>query len=149
MRPAVIDGSHRAVFTVSDVMDGDEALDRRQQPPLPVGGDVVAPGKVLRLATMIDAIVEELHARPVDGASRARIHIMYRDALVEIGSTLSDSLLEELARLQPTTGVSSDDELRIDITLLAGWLRGLRSGLAAAQVPYELRSPDECAPAQA
>lgn len=120
--------------------------------PVAIGataGDVVAPGKVLRLATMIDAIVEELHDRPVDGANRARIQIMYRDALVEIGSTLSDPLLEELARLQPTKGVSSDDELRIDITLLAGWLRGLRSGLAAAQVPYVLRSLENGAPVTA
>ncbi|MGQ0431225.1 MAG: proteasome activator [Microthrixaceae bacterium] len=112
-------------------------------------GDVVAPGKVLRLAGMIDAIVEELHAQPLDGGNRARVQVMYRDALVEIGSTLSDTLLEELARLQPTKGVSSDDELRIDITLLAGWLRGLRSGLAAAQVPYELRSVEDCAAARA
>lgn len=99
---------------------------------------VVAPGKVLRLATMVDAIVEELHAQPVDGASRARIRLMYRDALIEVGSTLSDPLLEELARLQPVMRVTSDDELRIDIAQLAGWLRGLRFGLEAAEVPFEL-----------
>ena len=31
-------------------------------------------------------------------------------------------------------------EMRIDIALLAGWLRGLRYGLAAAEVPYDLVS---------
>lgn len=102
-------------------------------------GEVVAPRKVLRLATMVDAIVEELHAQPLDGASRARIRLMYRDALVEVGSTLSDPLLDELARLQPALRRSSDDELRIDISLLAGWLRGLRFGLATAEVPYVLK----------
>jgi hypothetical protein len=90
----------------------------------------------------VDAIVEEMHARPFDGASRARIRVMYRDALVEVGSALSDPLLEELARLQPGSGLSSDDELRVDIALLSGWLRGLRFGLAAAEVPFTLRDRD-------
>lgn len=102
--------------------------------------EVVAPGKVVRLAAMVDAIVLELHQGPVDGATRARIRCMYRDALVEVGSSLADPLLEELARLQPVACHDSDDELRIDIALLAGWLRGLRYGLAAAEVPYDLVS---------
>ncbi len=103
--------------------------------------EVVAPAKVLRLATMVEAIVGELHDRPVDGASRARIRCMYRDALVEVGSTLSDALLDELSRLQPEICEASDDELRIDIALLAGWLRGLRYGLATNEVPYRLGRP--------
>ncbi len=106
-------------------------------------GEVVAPRKVLRLAAMVDAIVEELHAQPLGGASRARIRRMYRDALVEVGSSLSDPLLDELARLQPDLRQCSDDELRIDIALLAGWLRGLRFGLATAEVAYVLEPSDD------
>ena len=105
-----------------------------------VSGEVLAPAKVLRLATMVDALVAELHAEP-DSVGLTRIRVLYRDALVEVGSTLSDPLLEELARLQPSVQVSSDDELRIDIVQLAGWLRGLRFGLAAAEVPFELPAP--------
>ncbi|MFZ6002867.1 MAG: proteasome activator [Actinomycetota bacterium] len=100
--------------------------------------EVVAPAKVLRLATMIDSIVEELRSRPVDGDTRARVRIMYRDVLVEVGSTLSDPLLEELARFHPSARATTDDVLRVDLVLLAGWLRGLRDGLAAAEVPYDL-----------
>lgn len=105
-------------------------------------GEVVAPAKVIRLTTMVDAIVQEIHNQPFDGASRARIRVMYRDALVEVGSALSDPLLDELARLQPGSTLSSDDELRVDIALLSGWLRGLRFGLAAAEVPFSLRDKD-------
>lgn len=101
--------------------------------------EVVAPAKVIRLTTMVDAIVEEMHRQPFDGATRARIQVLYRDALVEVGSALSDPLLEELSRLQPGSQLSSDDELRVSIALLSGWLRGLRFGLAAAEVPYTLR----------
>ena len=102
--------------------------------------DVVAPAKVLRLATMVDAIVVELHESSGDSAARARVRCMFRDALVEVGSTLADPLLEELARLQPVICHASDDELRIDVAMLAGWLRGLRFGLETAEVPYELCS---------
>lgn len=102
--------------------------------------EVVAPGKALRLAAMVDAIVEELHGECLDEASKARVRLMYEKALIEVGSTLSDPLLEELARLQPSLCAASDDELRVDIVLLAGWLHGLRFGLAVAEVPYSLRS---------
>lgn len=95
---------------------------------------VISPVKAMRLADMVDAIVEELHAKPLDGATRARVRLLYRDALVEVGSTLSDPLLEELARLHPGCEAESDDELRIDIVLLSGWLHGLRFGLAVAEM---------------
>lgn len=111
-----------------------------EEPTIARSGEVIAPGKLLRLAAMVDAIVEELHAHP-DDDTVARIRVMYGDALIEVGSTLSDPLLEELARLQPTLRVASDDELRVDIVQLAGWLRGLRFGLAAAEVPFELPAP--------
>lgn len=103
---------------------------------------VVAPAKVLRLTTMMEAIVEELHTEPLDDATRTRVRVMYRDALIEVGSALSDALLDELARLQPDSTLSSDDELRVDIALLSGWLRGLRFGLAAAEVPFTLRNEE-------
>lgn len=108
---------------------GDD-LERPCDPELEL---VMAPVKAMRLADMVDAIVAELHASPLDGATRARVRLLYRDALVEVGSTLSDPLLEELARLHPGCEAESDDELRIDIVLLSGWLHGLRSALAAAE----------------
>lgn len=105
--------------------------------------EVLAPAKVLRLATMIDSIVEELRSRPVDGETRARVRVMYGDFLIEVGSALSDPLLEELARFHPSAGATTDDVLRVDLVLLAGWLRGLRDGLAAAEVPYDLSAQPE------
>lgn len=102
---------------------------------------VLAPGKVLRLGAMVDAIVDELRTAPLDEATRAQIRRLYRDALVEIGSTLSDPLLEELAGLQTATRLGSDAELRIVVAQLAGWLHGLCEGLAAGDVPFVLVSP--------
>lgn len=103
-------------------------------------GDVVvlAPGKVVRLSAMVDAIVDELHEECFDPAVRERVRQMYHDALVEVGSTLSDPLLSELAHLQRSTGAASDDDLRIIVVQLAGWLRGLCNGMAAGDVTIVL-----------
>lgn len=105
---------------------------------------VLAPAKVVRLAEMIDAITDELHDEPIDRAARARLRDLYRVVLVEVGSTLSDPLLDELAHLQQSPEVGSDDEMRVVVAQLAGWLRGLRAGLATGDVPFVLsREPDE------
>lgn len=100
---------------------------------------VLAPAKVMRLAAMVDAIVDELHDEPVDVATRARLRQLYRAALVEVGSTLSDPLLDELSHLQPSSDVVTDDDLRVAVAQLAGWLRGLRAGLATGDVAFILR----------
>ncbi len=104
---------------------------------------VLAPAKVVRLAEMVDAIVDELHDEPVDGATRARLRQLYRAALVEVGSTLSDPLLDELSHLQPSSAVASDDDLRVAVAQLAGWLRGLRAGLATGDVAFILRGQQD------
>ena len=92
---------------------------------------VVAPGKAVRLADMIDALVDELHTAAIDDEARARFLMLYRAALVEVGSTLSDALLTELARVQTVsvTDCASCDELRVAMTQLAGWLAGWLHGV--------------------
>lgn len=112
-------------------------------PDEPVEGDpdselVLSPGKIVRLGAMVDAIVEELHDGPFDGAARTRVRQLYRTALIEVGSTLSDPLLHELAHLQHPDLASSDDDLRISVAQLAGWIHGLRDGMASGVVPFVL-----------
>jgi len=88
---------------------------------------LVAPGKAMRLADMIDTMVRELHAAPIDDAARIRLLSAYRSVLVEVGSTLSDALLDELARLQTASldPSCSIDEARVAMAQLEGWLHGL------------------------
>ena len=101
---------------------------------------VVAPGKALRLADMIDAMVEELHDAPLDDEARDRFLTLYRATLVEVGSTLSDALLTELARVQTMSvdECASCDELRIAMTQLAGWLHGVILGVLTGTTLFTL-----------
>jgi len=87
---------------------------------------------------MVDALVAELHLTPVDADGAHQLWDSYDTILIEVGSALSDPLLEELARLVATTSRRSTDELHVAVAQLAGWLHGLASGLATAQVPFLL-----------
>ena len=101
---------------------------------------VVAPGKALRLADMIEALVKEIHEAPIDEEARVRFLGLYHATLVEVGSTLSDALLEELARLQ-TANVSdgaSCDELRLALTQVEGWLHGVILGVLTGRTLFAL-----------
>jgi Protein of unknown function (DUF2587) len=101
-------------------------------------GEVVAPGKILRLTGMVDAFVAELHLTPVDALDAHGLWERYDTILIEVGSALSDPLLEELARLVSSASQRSPDQLHVAVAQLAGWLHGLASGLATAQVPFLL-----------
>lgn len=101
---------------------------------------VVAPGKALRLADMIETLVQEVHAAPIDDEARTRFLRLYRATLVEVGSTLSDALLTELARVQTATidDCSTCDELRVAMTQLQGWLHGVILGVLTGSTTFEL-----------
>jgi len=101
---------------------------------------VVAPGKAVRLADMIDTMVEELHTAALDEDARARFLTLYRATLVEVGSTLSDALLTELARVQTVSvdECASCDELRVAMTQLAGWLHGVILGVLTGTTLFDL-----------
>lgn len=117
-------------------------------PPDTTDGDselVVAPGKALRLADMIDALVHEIHAAPLDDEARSRFLYLYQSTLVEVGSTLSDALLEELARVQTTTvdECATCDELRVAMTQLEGWLHGVLLGVLTGSTSFALPETTE------
>lgn len=110
---------------------------------------VVAPGKALRLADMIDSLVQEIHAAPLDAEARARFLRLYQSTLIEVGSTLSDALLDELARVQTATvdDCATCDELRVAMTQLEGWLHGVLLGVLTGSTSFTL--PHETEDSQA
>jgi hypothetical protein len=88
---------------------------------------IVNGGKLVRMTWMLDALFEELRSIPLDDPGRERLHHLLQRSLVEVGSSLPDGLLEELARLvapvsdgHPTVG-----ELQTVHAQVVGWLEGL------------------------
>lgn len=102
---------------------------------------VVIPAKAVRLSDMIRSILDELHEHVADDVvARDRLAALYAAALVEVGSAVSDSLLDELASLQTpaVNGSSSVDEIRVAIAQLGGWVLGLLVGTGEGLIDAEL-----------
>lgn len=106
----------------------------------PQPGDAVAaresvehPAKVMRIATMVRQLLEEVRQAPLDEASRARLGDVYETSVRELGEVLSDDLKDELARLHLPfeAEAPTDAELRVAHAQLVGWLEGLFHGIQA------------------
>lgn len=111
---------------------------------------VLTPAKAIRLSDMMLSLLDELHEATerdvMDDIARARLAAIYGAALVEIGSSVSDPLLDELSTLMTpiVDGASSLDEVRVAMAQLSGWILGLlvatTEGLIAMCIPA---SPEE------
>jgi proteasome activator-like protein len=105
---------------------GEDRADETQQ--------VIAhPAKLLRIASMIREIVEEVRQVPLDEKGRDRLAEVYRSAVGELRGALSEDLQNELDTLAaPLEGSASESEIRVAQAQLLGWLEGLFHGIQAA-----------------
>ena len=98
------------------------------------GQQVIAhPAKLLRIASMIRELVEEVRQTSLDQRGRERLAEIYRSSLGELREALSPDLQRELDELaNPLEGHESESEIRIAQAQLLGWLEGLFHGIQAA-----------------
>ncbi|MBO0692160.1 MAG: DUF2587 domain-containing protein [Acidimicrobiaceae bacterium] len=103
-------------------------------------GHIEEPAKVVRVATMVSALLEELRRSHLDNMSREQIQLIYASALTELSGGLSDDLRSELERMRPSLpeAPASEAQLRIAHAQLVGWLEGLLNGLQAAVAAKQL-----------
>ena len=104
--------------------------------------EVHQPAKVMRIASMVRTLLEEVRAAPLDEASRARLKDIYSTSVQELGDVLSGDLRDELDRLSLPfdDGAPSDAELRIAHAQLVGWLEGLFHGIQAMLFAQQMES---------
>ena len=84
--------------------------------------------KVMRIATMTQQLLDEVHSQPLDTASRERLRTIDTQIIGELLTALTPDLQEELQRLAlPLTRHTelTDAELRLAHAQLVGWLHGL------------------------
>jgi hypothetical protein len=128
----------------------DDNQDPAERPPeLPLQAQVVAddesepdesgsfitePSKLIRIASMTRAMLEEVRQAEVDEPGRRRLAEIYKNSLSQLRESLSDDLQEELESIfQPLhTEDASESELRIVQAQLVGWLEGLFHGIQAS-----------------
>lgn len=85
------------------------------------------PVKLVRLAWMLVALLDETRAATLDEHGRSRLARAVHSSLVEVGSALPDDLVAELGALVvlPEGEPPTQDDLRVAEAQLVGWLRGL------------------------
>lgn len=104
---------------------------------------VTEPAKVIRIGSMIRALLEEAKAAPLDESSRTRLAEIYETAVAELAGVMSGDLSEELRSFAPSFRdgeVPSESELRVAQAQLVGWLEGLFHGIQAALVAQQMDS---------
>ena len=95
---------------------------------------VEQPAKVMRIGRMVQQLLEEVKAAPVDEAGRKRLARVLHTSISELKDGLAPELDDELARLiHPfEEETPSESELRIAQAQLVGWLEGLFHGIQTA-----------------
>ena len=103
------------------------------------------PAKLMSIASVATAMLEEARTTPCDSAGCERFRAIYERTLDELGSLLSEDLQIELSYLsvafeEPSP---SPSELRVAQAELVGWLEGLFNGIAASVRSQELAAREQ------
>ena len=115
-----------------DVAGADEQPD--DDGPGSVTDLVEEPAKVMRIGRMVQQLLEEVKAAPLDESGRKRLATVMHASILELKDALAPELDEELERLiHPfDEETPSESELRIAQAQLVGWLEGLFHGIQTA-----------------
>lgn len=96
--------------------------------------DVTQPTKLIRMASMTRAMLEEARQAPLDESGRERMAEVHSRSVEELREILSPELQEEFAEIMiPLNDEDvSEAELRVAQAQLIGWLEGLFHGIQAS-----------------
>src|SRR6266550_5373947 len=106
---------------------------------------VSQPSKLIRIATMVKSMLEEVRHASLDDAGRQRLRQIHERSLDELSEVLSEDLREELGgvMLPFDEGTPSDSELRIAQAQLVGWLEGLFHGIQATMMTQQMMAQQQ------
>jgi hypothetical protein len=116
-----------------EIVRPEDGADRPTQP------SVSEPSKLIRIASMTRAMLDEVREAALDDAGRTRLVSIYQRSLDELKDVLSDDLVDELdAVFVPITDRPSEAELRVAQAQLVGWLEGLFHGIQASLITQQM-----------
>jgi hypothetical protein len=97
------------------------------------GEQISSPTKLIRIASMVRNMLDEVRRAPLDESGRRRLREIHEKSLDELESVLSPDLRQELTDviLPFTSEAPSESELRLAQAQLVGWLEGLFTGIQA------------------
>ena len=124
---------------VEDAAEGDG-----REPP------VSEPTKLIRIASMTRAMLDEVRHAPLDDGGRRRLADVHARSLDELREILSPELLDEFNEIMvplDQEGVT-EAELRIAQAQLIGWLEGLFHGIQASLWSQQMAAQSQLAEMQ-
>ena len=94
---------------------------------------VTHPTKLIRIASMVRSMLEEVRRAPLDDAGRKALREIHEKSVHELEDVISPELRDELAEvaLPFSSPTPSESELRLAQAQLVGWLEGLFHGIQA------------------
>ncbi len=98
------------------------------------GTYVTEPSKLIRIASMTRAMLEEVRASGMDDLGRQRLLAVYHRSIDELRDVLSDDLKDELDSIfvPLESETPTEPEIRVAQAQLVGWLEGLFHGIQAS-----------------
>jgi hypothetical protein len=94
---------------------------------------ILSPTKLIRIASMVRTMLDEVRRAPLDDAGRRRMAEIHQRSLEALDEVLSPDLQKEVDEvvLPLTSDEPSESELRLAQAQLVGWLEGLFHGIQA------------------
>jgi proteasome activator-like protein len=132
---------HQVESPPADTVEHGEVVGSQSPADRTEGDAVTSPAKVMRIGSMVKALLEEVRAAPLDEPSRERLAEIYERSVVELSEALSPDLQEELKSLAlpfQDGAVPSEGEIRVAKAQLVGWLEGLFHGIQATLFAQQL-----------
>lgn len=128
---------------VSDGPDAEE--DESVRPP-----EVSEPTKLIRIASMTRAMLDEARQAPLDDGGRKRMAKVHEQSVEELREVLSPDLQEEFGEIMIplSTEGASEAELRVAQAQLIGWLEGLFHGIQASLWSQQMTAQTQLAEMQ-
>lgn len=128
-----------------DVIEAEDGVEADEATP-----DVSEPTKLIRIASMTKAMLEEARQAPLDEGGRLRLARVHEQSVEELKSVLSPELREEFngIMLPLDDEQASEAELRVAQAQLIGWLEGLFHGIQASLWSQQMSAQTQLAEMQ-
>ena len=112
---------------------------------------ISSPTKLIRLASMTRALLDEVRQAPLDEAGRERLAVVHDQTLDQLRGMMSEELIEEFNSIfvpfdEPDEATES--ELRLAQAQLIGWLEGLFHGIQASLMSQQMAAKAQLAEMQ-
>jgi hypothetical protein len=111
----------------------------------PAQEQVTQPTKLIRIASMVRNMLEEVRRAPIDDAGRKALREIHERSIHELEGVLSPDLKRELSDvvLPFNSDAPTESEVRLAQAQLVGWLEGLFHGIQATLFTQQMQAQQQ------